>query len=171
MKIIKRNCWNISDETEVICVIRKKNWVKLIAITIITVALVLFLIYKKYIDINQIIMMGNDYQYNAISLSSIIGGFLFTGIGILISAIDKDRIKRLWEHNYLDNLYRSSFGGILCNIFTIVLTFAYLCLTLSDKIKNIVICCQTTLIVLGLVYFVWCVKQLLFILKRMKEVD
>jgi hypothetical protein len=151
--------------------VQKKNWLKLIAITIITIALVLFLIYKNYVDINQIILMGNDYQYNAISLSSIIGGFLFTGIGILISAIDKERIKRLWEHNYLDNLYRSSFGGILCNIFTIILTFAYLCLTLSDTTKNIIICCQTILIVLGLVYFVWCVKQLLFILKRMKDRD
>ncbi|MEE1321845.1 MAG: hypothetical protein UHM85_10005 [Acutalibacteraceae bacterium] len=149
--------------------IRKKNWLKLIVITVLTVALVLFLIYKKYIDINNIIVMGDDYQYNAISLSSIIGGFLFTGIGILISAIDKERIKRLWEHNYLDNLYRSSFGGILCNVFTIILTFAYLCLTLSEKIKIIIICCQTILIVLGLVYFIWCVKQLLFILKRMKD--
>ena len=36
-------------------------------------------------------------QHQSRLVSAIIGGFLFTGISILISVIDKERIKRLWD--------------------------------------------------------------------------
>lgn len=140
-------------------------------ITVVAIVGMVLLIRFKIVDIDKIILTGNDYQYNIISLSSVIGGFLFTGIGILISAIDKDRIKRLWEYNYLDNLYRSSFCGIVCNVITIVLAFAYLSFSTSDIVMRFLVGFQTVLVMLGLVYFVWCVGRLMFILKRLKTCD
>lgn len=34
-----------------------------------------------------------DFQYNIITLAATMGGFLFTGVSILISVIDKNSIK------------------------------------------------------------------------------
>ena len=61
----------------------------------------------------QRLINDNDFYYNCITLSSIIGGFLFTGISILISALDKDRINRLWENNYLDNTKSDHLNPVL----------------------------------------------------------
>lgn len=95
--------------------IKRRNWIKLIIVLLLSIAGAIMLFLFSVIDIVKIRDLGSDFQYNAISTSAIIGGFLFTGISILISAIDKDRIKRLWENNYLDNLYRAAFVGMISN--------------------------------------------------------
>lgn len=150
---------------------KRKNWLKLI--TLITIVLIASVLLIKYhiIDIDKIIGKADDFQYNAISSSAIIGGFLFTGISVLISAIDKERIKRLWNNNYLDNLYRSSFLGIISNVVTIISAIVLLCFSIGEKIEWFLICTEIISLILGIVLFVWCVKQLIFILKRMKEND
>ena len=64
------------------------------------------LIHCQYFEISDFLKSNNEnFHYNAISMSATIGGFLFTGLSILISTIDKERIKRLWNYNYLDNMY------------------------------------------------------------------
>lgn len=150
---------------------KRKNWLKLIAlITIVLIASVLLIKYH-IIDIDKVIIKADDFQYNAISSSAIIGGFLFTGISVLISAIDKERIKRLWNNNYLDNLYRSSFLGIISNVVTIISAVVLLCFSIGEKMERFLVCTEIVSLILGIVLFVWCVKQLIFILKRMKEND
>ena len=150
---------------------KRKNWLKLI--TLITIVLIASVLLIKYhiIDISKVIEKADDFQYNAISSSAIIGGFLFTGISVLISAIDKERIKRLWNNNYLDNLYRSSFLGIISNVVTIISAVVLLCFSIGEKLEWFLICAEIVSLILGIVLFVWCVKQLIFILKRMKEDD
>ena len=115
---------------------KTKNWLKLIALILVSVVFILVLFKKNIIDVTKILELGEDFQYNAISTSSIIGGFLFTGIGILISTIDKERIRRLWEHNYLDNLYRAAFVGMGSNLVTIICAFALLCCEFSSKAND-----------------------------------
>ena len=106
--------------------IRKKNWISLILHFIISVGAMFLLVNLPFYNYQRLIN-DNDFYYNCITLSSIIGGFLFTGISILISALDKDRINRLWENNYLDNLYRSAFVGIILNVISIFVAVFLLC--------------------------------------------
>lgn len=148
---------------------RIKNWIKLVAVTIITTLVVVFFIKKDLITPNMLILDNNDYLYNTISLAAVIGGFLFTGIGILISAIDKDVIKLFWINNYLDNLYRASFLGLICNVITIIIALIILMSSMGDEIVRIMMNVQTIVIALGLVYFVWCIKELLFIVTKLKQ--
>ena len=66
--------------------IRKKNWISLILHFIISVGAMFLLVNLPFYNYQRLIN-DNDFYYNCITLSSIIGGFLFTGISILISAL------------------------------------------------------------------------------------
>ena len=148
---------------------KKKNWIKLIATLIISIVGAVLLTCFSVIDVGKIQELGDGFQYNAISTSAIIGGFLFTGISILISTIDKERIKRLWENNYLDNLYRSAFVGMISNVITIVIAIAYLCLNLSDDAEKILIMIEISGLIVGMVFFAWCIKKLISIVSKLKK--
>lgn len=148
--------------------IKRRNWIKLIIVLFLSIAGAFLLFHFSVIDIEKIRKLGSDFQYNAISTSAIIGGFLFTGISILISAIDKDRIKRLWENNYLDNLYRSAFVGMVSNVITIVAAIADLCFDLQEEIENILFYGEITGLIVGIVFFLWCIKKLVSIVSKLK---
>lgn len=91
---------------------------------------------SPFFDISKFERLDPDFHYNAISMSAIIGGFLFTGISILISVIDKERIERLWNNSYLDNLYRSAFVGMIANVITIIVAFSLVFLDISQKAED-----------------------------------
>ena len=118
---------------------QKKNWIKLISILLLSIIGSFLLFHFCVIDIEKIQKLENDFQFNVISTSAIIGGFLFTGISILISTIDNERIKRLWENNYLDNLYRAAFVGMTSNLVTIVIALVYLCFCINECVEIILI--------------------------------
>ena len=148
---------------------KKKNWIKLITTLAISIVGSFMLTHFSVIDVGKIQKLGSDFQYNVISTSAIIGGFLFTGISILISTIDKERIKRLWEHNYLDNLYRSAFVGMISNVITIATAIAFLCLDLCDNVERILIMIEVTGLIVGMVFFAWCIKKLISIISKLKK--
>ena len=145
------------------------NWLKFIGILIVALLASIFLSFTSLVDIEKILELGNDLQYNLIATSATIGGFLFTGISILISAISNKRIERLWDNKYLDNVYRAAFVGILANILTILSAVAMVFLTLGDKVKTVVIRVELVCVLCSLVFFAWCVLDLVFILTRMKS--
>ena len=147
---------------------KQRGWIIISLVIGISILLSLVLIKTNIISLEKIEILGDDFQYNAISMSSVIGGFLFTGISILISVIDKDRIKRLWDNNYLDNLYRSAFAGMIENIVTIVLSFAFLCCDISEKIDNYLLSIEISSLIVGLVCFAWCIKRLISVILKLK---
>lgn len=145
--------------------------IKLTLVVLLTLIVSLVLIKKQVIDIETIKKMSMDFQYNLISVSSVIAGFLFTGISILISVIDKENIKRLWDNNYLDNLYGSAFIGMSSNVLTIILSLSQLCCDFSNDIQDRVISAEIITLFMGLVCFIWCIKDLLWLIKRLKPKD
>ena len=147
---------------------KQKGWIILTVVLGLSILLSGVLIATNVISIKKIEALGDDFQYNAISMSSIIGGFLFTGIGILISVIDKDRIKRLWDNNYLDNLYRSAFAGMISNVITIILSFTFLFCDICDKIDDYLLSIEITSLIVGLVCFAWCIKRLITLILKLK---
>lgn len=149
--------------------VKKKNWIKFIIVLLLSIIASVALVHFSIIDINNIRKLGSDFQYNMISMSSIIGGFLFTGISILISTIDKERINRLWENNYLDNLYQSAFAGMISNVITIIVSVVILCLSVSEKLIDTLIHIEITSLILGLVFFIWCIKKLISIILKLKS--
>lgn len=146
-----------------------KNWIILIIVFLSSFFAALFLASSSLLDLNHISELGNDLQYNFISISATIGGFLFTGVSILISALDNKRVERLWNHAYLDNVYRAAFVGIGANILTIIAALAMLLLVLGERVQQIIIKIEIVTVVVGLVFFTWCVLELIFIVSTMKN--
>lgn len=61
---------------------------------------------------------------------------MFAGLGILISVIEIDRIKRLWDNHYLDNLYRSAVIGMTANLITVVAAESLVFLKFSEQVSR-----------------------------------
>jgi hypothetical protein len=147
------------------------NWLKFVGVLLISLLASILLSFSSLVNIEQILKLGNDLQYNLIATSATIGGFLFTGISILISAISNKRIERLWDNKYLDNVYRAAFIGILANILTILSALAMVFLTLESNIKTTCMRVEIVCVLCSLIFFAWCVFDLIFILTRMKSVS
>lgn len=94
---------------------------------------------------------------------------MFTGISILISTIDKDRIKRLWENNYLNNLYRAAIAGMISNVASIILAFLLMILEFDNSTKEKFIYAEISTLIIGIIFFGWCIKQLAFVMRKLKK--
>lgn len=145
------------------------NWLKFVGVLLVSLVSSILLSFSSLVNIEKILELGNDLQYNLIATSATIGGFLFTGISILISAISNKRIERLWDNKYLDNVYRAAFVGILANILTILSAIAMVFLTLEINIQAVCMRVEIVCVLCSLVFFAWCVLDLVFILTRMKS--
>ena len=146
-----------------------KNWIWLGIVLLLSVGISILLFRSPFFDIIKFEELSPDFHYNAISMSARIGGFLFTGISILISVIDKERIKRLWDCNYLDNLYRSAFVGMTANIATIAVAFLLVFLNISQRITTMLIHVEITTLLIGIIFFAWCIKHLIFVMSKLKD--
>lgn len=146
-----------------------KNWIWLGIVLLLSIGVSIALFKSSLFDISKFEELAPDFHYNAISLSAIIGGFLFTGISILISVIDKDRIKRLWDCNYLDNLYRSAFVGMIANVATIIVAFLLVFLNICPKANDLLVKIEITTLIVGIVFFAWCIKHLIFVISKLKD--
>ena len=146
-----------------------KNWIWLGIVLLLSIGVSIVLFKSPLFDVSKFEELAPDFHYNAISLSAIIGGFLFTGISILISVIDKDRIKRLWDCNYLDNLYRSAFVGMIANVATIIVAFLLVFLNICPKVNDLLVKTEITTLIVGIVFFAWCIKHLIFVISKLKD--
>lgn len=148
---------------------KNKSWRRIFVVLGFSIVVPVLLLAFGLIDFDGVILQGSGFHYNSISMSAIIGGFLFTGISILVTAIDKVRIKRLWENNYLDNLYRAAFIGMAFNIITILSSFSNIIFKLSICFTKALISIEIVSIISGIIFFAWCIKQLIFIIIRTKN--
>lgn len=149
--------------------IKRRNHLRLVTIIAGIIVACYFCYSKKVLDITKVVELGNDFHYNSISASAIIGGFLFTGISILISALSSERIKRLWDNNYLDNLYQAAFIGMTANVITIIDALIILCIHLPDKAIRALVYIEVFLLFISIVFFIWCIIQLISVIKRLKD--
>ena len=69
----------------------------------LTVLFVIFVLSAQVVNVSGLLELGNDFQFNLLNFSGVLAGFLFTGVGIMISTVDKEKIKRLWNHHYLSS--------------------------------------------------------------------
>ena len=117
---------------------------------------------------NWITFDNRDMYDYILIISSVMGGFMFAGSGILILAIEANTIWRYWKAHYLDNLYRVSVLGAICNILAAILSIAILCI--SSVYVSLIVCQFCVgFAILGLVYFVWSAVVLLRVFKILQS--
>ncbi len=120
-------------------------------------------------------LYNNDsFHYSLITLNSVIAGFLFSGISILVSLISIPSIKRLWSNGYLDNLYHSGILGITLNIISIIFGFIItLKLTIfnfnQDTYQRVLTILELATMLNGLVCFIICVSELVYCINILRR--
>lgn len=149
----------------------RRNWIILGIVLFVALTATITLTFTPLVDLEKIKKLGNDFQYNLISTSATIGGFLFTGVSILISAIGNKRIERLWDHNYLNNVYRAAMLGIAANVATILSALATIFLVLKETVQLIIIRVEIITVLISIIFFIWSVLDLVFVLSGMKNKD
>ncbi len=128
-------------------------------IILLFISIIIFICIKK--DIN----VSSDNRMDIITVNSMIVGFLFTGMSILISSIDKPRIKNLEENGYLDNYFNTMYISILCSIISIVGSI-FLVFNIYFKMNSIFYILEK-LFLISIVFFI---KGMIGVIKLMQKI-
>lgn len=149
----------------------RRNWIILGIVLLTALTATITLTFTSWVDLGNIKELGNELQYNLISTSATIGGFLFTGVSILISAVGNKGIERLWNHNYLNNVYRTAMVGIAANVVTILSALSIILLVLDEQKQLLIIRIEIVTVLVSVIFFIWSVLDLVFVLSGMKNSD
>lgn len=137
----------------------------------IALSVVAFLILRKLGNIKLDIFEVDDIsglQFNIITVNSIIAGFLFTSLGIIISSSEKKIIKDLYNISILDNIMYNLTIGIGSSLLSIVMAILVLFVKFLEDIEHIIYLVQINLVVISIVFFCLAFLDTIFILKAIK---
>lgn len=138
-------------------------------IVIVAFSLISLFLILNYVDFEKIISEGTNFQCNIITFAVTMAGFLFTGIGILISAIGNDRIKRLWDNYYLDNLQWSSVIGMLSSVIVIIIALILLLFKIDEGLQLLLLRVEIFAMIIATEFFVWSMERLVQVIQKLKK--
>lgn len=143
MRYFRRNKWNMV----------------LLVISILVTALVF-----KYniISSNQ---ESESFHFNLLTINSIFAGFLFTGLGIMVSIADKPRIKNLDLGGYMDNYYNAIYIALIFHITSTLLALTALMLV---KIPILIVFEQIS-IIFGVIFFIKSVIDIVKVIEKVRN--
>lgn len=121
---------------------------------------------KNLMSLNVSFEKGD--HFNILTINSILAGFLFTGLGIMISGLSKDRIARLEDGGYLDKYYFAVYTSILLNILSIVSSIL-LIFNIAPKLKYTLIYWEQVGLIAGVIFFIKCMYNLRKIINKMRK--
>ena len=151
-----------------------KYKILMILLFIIALASVVVIVYSpKYEEywIN-LYSYNNEFHYNLITFNSVIAGFLFSSISILLSLISNSSIKRLWDNGYLDGLYRSGTIGIVMSVLSIIMAFVTVLKIIginNTTFIRIWTVIEIMLTIGSIVLFLYCTEELMFSISTLRK--
>ena len=126
---------------------------------IILVALGVLTCYQ-YIDLN-LIFENNDIHINILTVSSMIAGFLFSGLSILMALNKSETMEILKTAGRDGEVYNSYKYGILASLFSIILsTISFL----TFQKNQLLLFLEVYSLILGILYFGFTIHQLFIII-------
>lgn len=122
--------------------------------------IIIFLAYRKNI-INLRTDFSSGDHFNIITINSILGGFLFTGLG-------SEKIKRLQRGGYLLKYYITIFISLF---FTLISLIAALLIIFTEKTDNLILlCAEQPTIFIAVIFFMKAMVNLIKIIRKISEV-
>ena len=145
------------------------NTVLFVTVIILFAVITIVLFALNVISVDKIKCLDSDFQYNIISMSSIIGGFLFAGLSLIVSVLadGKERVSRLWENGYLDHLHKFAIVGIVFNVLSILLALSILITNIA--LWTYIYYLELILVIESVVVFIWDIIHVLSIIKLRKD--
>ena len=115
---------------------------------------------------NNITINDND-RINIITINSLLIGFLFTGLSIIISGLEKDRIKRLNNNYYLEGFFYGIYVGVLFLCISMIISIVlFIKLILNGCILKYL---ELSFLISGMLYFLKSVYSLFTLTEKIRK--
>ena len=85
---------------------------------LLTFFCVLFLNVLNYYDVVEV-----DKPIDLTSLNSVLAGFLFTALSVMISALSNEKVALLAKHQFLNKYYYAVYIALILNVSSLVINF------------------------------------------------
>lgn len=138
-----------------------------ILILIGSILIYMLLIKYQFLKVNS--SFEKSDHFNIITINSILAGFLFTGLGIFISSLNKTRIQRLENGGYLDKYYTTIYIAISLNIASIVA--AVIIIFVDKKYSYQLLLIEQMSLMVSIIFFVKCMVGLRKIISMIRKSD
>lgn len=116
----------------------------------------------------NLFILSDSILIDLTGYNSIIAGFLFTAISVLISALSNERIERLLKHKYLNKYYFSIIASLALSVISIIINLVYLYLDISILL-NCILILQKTVISLTLMSSMFFIQAIYYIIKLLRK--
>lgn len=148
----------------------RKNYVRRNKYNIITgIILTLLLVigfYYNCIEVRYDFQKGD--HFNILTINSILAGFLFTGLGILSSALDRPRIARLDKNGYMDDYFNGIYIGIIMHVLSMIASI-FIIMGMLRQSQKIFLYLEQLGLIAGSLFFIKSILRLFTIIKRMRN--
>lgn len=152
-----------------------RKWKNLIISLFFAIVVSIILLRFDLVNLDLFLKVDNnsDLYWNIINFSSIISGFMFTALGIILSTADGKVMKYLASTSIVDRMYINVVFGIWGGIFSIILSLFMIVSTdeIFNMLLRIIPCSLSISIIFTLQCFVKSTKDIWYIIKQTRKVS
>lgn len=116
--------------------------------------------------IKSFVELDKAEHFSILSIALLFGGFLFTGLGIILSGLNSARIVRLNKYGYMDKYYYLIYLALICNIVTIM---SAIILISSMQVLYFVAIIEQWMLYLSITLFIKCMLDLGKIIEKIRK--
>jgi hypothetical protein len=151
---------------------QKEIYLRLVVIIVPLTIISLIMCFSKAFDNNYFISENyKDVQFNILTINSILIGFMFTSLGIFISASEIPSIKK--EHAYVkyDLLASSIIIGLASISISLIINLLAIFINydLFYKLSTLIVFLELFTLILGISLFITTIHDLFYIIKRIRN--
>lgn len=135
-------------------------------IFLLMISFIILYVLRKHgiIYINKNFNRGD--HFNIITINSVLAGFLFTGLGIIIGGLGKEKIDRLENGGYLDKYYFAIYTAIFFNIISII---AAIIIIFGMYAHDILIYFEQVSLIISVLFFIKSMNNLRKIINKIRN--
>lgn len=111
---------------------------------------------------------SRETHINILTINSIIAGFLFTSLGIMVGFMHNNKIENLDKNGYMDKYYNSIYVGLGFHVISITLAMLGVVSSASLNINFLLILEQVTLLG-GVFFFINSIYSIQRIINRLRN--
>lgn len=149
--------------------VKKMQKNKLLIVCILTtIPGFLYLIYNQRLDISALIGADRSIHLSLLTVNSIIGGFMFSGLSLIIGASSTKVVKDMERARYMDEVYNSILIGLTSNVISIILSLLMV-LKAWPKFTFHFVAFEIAFLVCSIGCFIVSTIKLFMIIKRLRR--
>lgn len=162
-----------------------KKYNRICIVSILSFIILIILMILDIIDLSTLEKNSDmSYYWNIITIDSVLAGFMLATLGMIISMMTSDIVKRLEKASYMDEIYINLFSGVYASLIAIVFSLIMIFIVPINKVQlsiewisnalnfimyNIIPFIVLYLLVNTFLYFYISIKDIKFIIENIRK--